>query len=563
VSEPVRNPAILALARALSPEAFEKKLPADEDDLPDVPAVENGVINYLSVSQLKKAAECERKWFFTKVLHLEEPQRGSQELGKKVHKQLEHYLKTGEDVLGDIARAALPFLPKPCGPELLLEQSITASNRPITGPTVTADGIPLVGFIDRVEEIGTGKVPAARAADYKTSKDPEKWAATPEQLSTTAEQPGIQMVGYAVSVEKQLGLRHDDVIELEHLYLHTKPTKADKAAKRDVKQVLGSITPAKAHEEWKRMDVLAHRLREVARAKSLDDVRPSWNACKNFGGCAFQAQCLIHQTKAKEKTMGVADRILNRGTQAGAPPKLAVVEVILFGSIKVRDCVLGTTYQLNQKGLCGEFTGTSKDVGFFQTTEGVQKLGIDSAVEPVKMPPNPEPPPAAPAIAQSKPEESQPVATIVPSDAPKSDPAKAAEQPAASAEEKSKRGRSKSKGAPTDEHVEFTPLRIFVDSVPNCDATPLAAYVAKQVADIEKTFDVIDIRCAPSKRADGTENPIAFGKWKGALAGAIKADPPPAGTYLALGTSASEIMQVAVEALESMCGPGCFVRGVR
>jgi hypothetical protein len=447
----------------------------------------------------------------------------------------------------------------------LLEQSITASNKPIAGPTVLADGIPLVGFIDRVEEFGPGKAPAARAADYKTSKDPEKWAATSEQLATTSEQAGIQMVGYAVSTAKQLGLRDDDVIELEHLYLHTKPTKADKAAKRDVKQVLGSITPAKAREEWKRMDVLAHRLRDVARAKSLDDVKPSWSACKNFGGCAFQVQCLIHQTKAKEKTMGVADRILNRGTEGRKLPPIVDVPAPepLFPSLKVRDCVLGQSYQLTKEGLCGEFTGTSKDIGFFQTTQGVQKLGLDSLVEALPATP---PPPAAPAVALSKPEAAQEqqaqTATIVPPDAPKSDPAKAAEQPAA-AEEKGKRGRKPKSGAPTDEHVEFTPLRIFIDAVPNCDATPLAAYVAKQVADIEKTFDVIDIRCAPSKRADGTENPIAFGKWKGALAGAIKADPPPAGTYVALGTHGSELMQVAVEALEALCGPGCFVRGVR
>lgn len=502
----------------------------EEDDLPDVSAVENGgtpeaVINYLSVSQLKKAAECERKWWFTKVLHLEEPSRASQELGKQVHKQLEHYMLTGENVLGDIARAALPYLPKP-DPLKLVEASITASNKPISGPTLTADGIPLVGFIDRIDE---GAVP--RAADYKTSKNPEQWAATPAQLATTAEQPGIQMVGYAISLAEQLGLRDDALIELEHLYLHTKPTKADKAAKRDAKQVIGTITPKKARDEWERMNLLARRLRDVAKANSLNEVRPTWTACKNFGGCFFQAQCLIHQTKAKEQNVNLAARILNRPTTPTTttptttpPPAATTPEPKLRLVDLTGDQVLKAAEQ-NPHG---------------STTE------LKAAA----------------------------TATIVPPDAPKSDPKLAAEQPpappppsaaAAAAGEPEKPKKARAAKSPASTGSE---LRVFVDCMPNAiESQPLAGYVAGLIGDMEKTFKCIDIRCAAKKyktdEGQELENPLAYGGWKGVLSAAIKVQPPAAGTYVVLGASGSEIMQVVTEALESLCAPGNFVRGVR
>ncbi|MFP2897305.1 hypothetical protein [Corallococcus sp. 4LFB] len=77
------------------------------------------------------------------------------------------------------------------------------------------------------------------------------------------------------------------------------------------------------------------------------------------------------------------------------------------------------------------------------------------------------------------------------------------------------------------------------------------------VAKIEQECGVVDIRVAPN------DSPLAYGKWKGVLAATIRAEPPEPGTYAALGVAGSELMQVAVEALEPLCGTGHFVRGVR
>jgi hypothetical protein len=51
-------------------------------------------------------------------------------------------------------------------------------------------------------------------------------------------------------------------------------------------------------------------------------------------------------------------------------------------------------------------------------------------------------------------------------------------------------------------------------------------------------------------RFAGSDSPLGFGKWRGALAMAVRAELPRPGVYLALGLAHSELMQVVVEAIE-------------
>lgn len=517
----------------------------DDEDLPDVPAVENGQINYLSVSQLKSAAEwteggCLRKWYLKKVVGLPEPTSASLELGKKVHAQLEHYLKTGEDVLGEIARAALPYLPAPKSPGLKLESSITASNKPITGATVDADGIPLVGFIDR-EEWDRAAVGVVRVVDYKTSKNPQKYAATPDELATTKSGHGIQMVGYARSVFK----RAPNVVRVDpdHLTLHTKPTKAIRDAGEDVVEVKGDpITPEVADREWKRIHDLAARLRVIAKAKGLGEVPPAGGtfpnaSCDAFRGCAFFAQCLIHESQTNPKAdtqeqpqMSLRDLLAKK--QATAPaPVVALPEM----------------------------------------TSDARKLELEVIAKA-----------EAEALARKATE----APAILPPDAPKSDPAKAAEPlPEAKSEapaaelEKPKRGRKPKVNQVADaviataaaQEAETEPqagagipaeLTIFYNCVPSAPVNSLLPYISERVAAILKAFPgVFDLRCAPKKSEDGKDHPLAFGGWKGVLSASVKLTPPEPGPYMLIGDD--EIAQVVADALAGVCSPGHFIRGVR
>ncbi|TSC23278.1 PD-(D/E)XK nuclease family protein [Corallococcus sp. Z5C101001] len=425
-------------------------------ETPESHAVEDGVLRHLSVSQLRRFALCERAWFFSKVLRLPERPSKAREVGTATHAQLEHYLRTGADVLGPIAAAGKHLLPAP-GADLLVEEHFGEPS------PLFADGVPLTGFIDLVNprQLAEGVL---RVTDHKTTSSITRYAATPEQLASAGHDAGIQMVGYGywavLAAERFPGLKW---LELEHLYFQTRGT-------REARSVVTTVSAEHVRDEWRaRIDPMARRMRDVARATSPNQVKPSWSACQKYGGCPFQTQCLNAQSQGKPP-MSLVNRITKSATSTMAPT----------------------------------------------------------------------PAPAAP---------EQELAAVLPPDAPQSDPALAS----APASDEAPRRKRRTKAEMEAAHG----LSLFVDCVPNCPAEPLAGYVGRMVAKIEQECGVVDIRVAPN------DSPLAYGKWKGVLAATIRAEPPEPGTYAALGVAGSELMQVAVEALEPLCGAGHFVRGVR
>lgn len=101
--------------------------------------------------------------------------------------------------------------------------------------------------------------------------------------------------------------------------------------------------------------------------------------------------------------------------------------------------------------------------------------------------------------------------------------------------------------------VGATDIDLYVDCLPDgVAARRLEAYVRELCAQLEATFQVADVRCAPK------DSPLAFGGWRGALAAAARDRPPEAGAWAA--SSSSDLQQVVVEALS----PGArVVRGLR
>nr|WP_217279575.1 PD-(D/E)XK nuclease family protein [Corallococcus exiguus] len=441
----------------------------------------------MSVSQLRKFALCERAWFFAKVLRLPERPLKARDLGTAVHAQLEHYLRTGQDVLGPLAAAGKCLLPAP-GPDLLVEEHFGQPS------PLFADGIPLTGYIDLVNarRLAEGVL---RVTDHKTTKSIASYAATSEQLASAAHDAGIQMVGYGywavLAGERFPGLKR---LELEHLYFQTHGAKL-------VCSVVATVSVEHVRDEWHtHVEPLARHMRDVARATSPSQVKPTWSACQKYGGCSFQALCLNSQSQGS-KPMALMDRILKPQT----PPAQAATSTLATA------------------------------------------------------------PTTPPAPAQAAPELE--LAAVLPPDAPKSNPALASipapEQPVQAASDEAPRRKRRTKAEMEAARVAEptrpaeASLSLFVDCVPNCPAEPLAGYVGRMVAKIEQECGVVDIRVAPN------DSPLAYGKWKGVLAATIRAEPPEPGTYAALGVAGSELMQVAVEALEPLCGMGHFVRGVR
>lgn len=499
------------------------------------PAVENGGtpqarINYLSVSQLQKAADwlpgdyggCERKWWWRYVQRVKEPKGKAAELGEKVHKELENYERTGQDALGPIASKGKRFLP-PLGQWLRIEEEF--GKKP---PYVlTVAGIPITGKVD----LRTQYQDRIRVTDHKTAKDVEEKAAKPEDLTTTATSHGIQTVGYAL--REFLLDPNLDRLELEHIYYPT-----ERLTKQDAKPVQVWIDRATAFREWGRMGPLGERLKEIAKAPTLETVKPNWNACER---CFYRERCFAFET---EKTMGLMSKIAPgsapSATPAPAPAaltatpppapakRIVVMEAATMEEAEARGAALAAA------GLPLDFKG-------------------------------PVPTPAAPTVTEVK-----SLPAVLPPDAPKSDPKLASEAPAPAEIERPKRGRKSKDEAESVQPatvvvMEPAPaLRVYVNTIPTGPFGMLNEYLLGLKAKLEKQYGAVEVRCAPKKYKgdDGREyeSPIAYGAWKGALFAMIKATPPPPGTYVILGNS--ELQQTAAEAFEMICKPGDFARGV-
>lgn len=603
-----------------------------------------GELQRLSVSTIKKFLECERRFYFAKVLHLPEPQYAAQQLGTEGHAQNEHYVKTGEDVLGDIARKGKHLLPEP-GPGLLAEERFEW----------TVGGVPISGFVDltNLRRLSEGVI---RITDYKFVKSVDAaWAAQrPSDLTDASHEQGhgIQMIGYAVA--HSIRWPTAGTFELEHIQYPTK------VKKHQPRSIVGVVTRDEAFREWAKVEAIVPRIREVARAKDFREAKPSWDKCAR---CPFVAHCTdrprsllalpsLRSTSPdkEQKPMGIMARLQTAqnsaapATPAAPPPPAAppaqvtsfakpavpapapakrliidestVPDARLQGAIEAKDAVQGSTYVL-PSGKLGTFNcNTPQGASFIVAVGQPPELLAPNAriLPPLNPRPTivePKPEPQAPAAAQVVAEVNQAIEQTVTKAEEKTSTRKRRTKAEIEADERAEAQRLAEKygllktipenappapsiaeggasvtvvpvavpvssteivpvtveEAATLNRIEDRTLRVFVDAIPNGgQVLSLAEYVAEKKALLEQEFQTTDIRCAPRKYtgADGIqrENPLAFAGWKGALASVIREQPPTPGTYVLIARE-SELLQVVAEALEAVCAPGNFVRGVR
>ncbi|QSQ10769.1 PD-(D/E)XK nuclease family protein [Myxococcus landrumensis] len=440
-----------------------------------------GVIQRLSVSQLKKHKLCPRAWFFRKVRRLPEPTIGAQNIGTEGHAQLEHYLSTGQDVLGPFAKSGAHLLPVP-GPELLVEQKLDGD------APLTAGGIPFTGSVDLVNPRQLATDGVLRITDHKFTSCIEELAATAEQLADADTEPGLQMVGYGAwalgQAERFPGLR---TLELEHIYYQTR-------GQRLAASVVASVPVEHIEREWRtKVEPQVEAMKQHAQAARADDVPANYGpACTKYGGCPFMAKCLTGESK----TMSLRDKLLSKPTES--TPITATVEL------------------------------------------------------PAVLPPDaPEPAPiqVAPKVA----EQPAPKRRGRPRKAPEPTQSAAAITPPTLDSSVSEHDGSGSPAKDLDVRA------LFIDCIPTAwgvlQPEPLTLYVDTMARRVSQAAGVDDLRFA------GSDSSLGFGKWRGALAMAVRDDPPPPGVYLALGLAHSELMQVVVEALEPSFE--IVVRGVR
>lgn len=303
--------------------------------------VVEGKIRHLSVSAIQmfdtasSDAGCEMHWWFKYVQGRKEPERAWHEEGNAVDQQVTHYLATGEDVLGRVARPGIPFLPAP-GRDLLLQWGLDDRPRPVDaeGNTlnyfppeqslVRAAGIPLIGFSDIINGREEYLVPideygehvelrhepnVVEVADIKTAKT-FRYTKKHNELGHNPQMLGYgKFVAQIVPQATHVRLSHNALVK----------EGVPKAIKRSV-----LLPVSEVHARWSAVELVAERMKVVAATQRAEDVPGNLSACESFGGCPHKPYCHHHrsQNPIKRVKMGL---LKNRTTPApnGAPPPAA------------------------------------------------------------------------------------------------------------------------------------------------------------------------------------------------------------------------------------------------
>lgn len=609
----------------------------------------DGTIHHFSVSNVelgdpRAEGGCIRRFWYKNVGGKKEEEKAksaeAKAAGTKLHDELKHYLKTGEKVLGPLAMKGLHFVPPP-GPDLIVEQGIHTATTVdgvvhISSP-LTAAGIPFVGYIDlahrrainygaddpedTIDPPGTIAVIDWKRKGSAKNRDGGSTLLRPDQLIRT-----VQMLGYGEFV-RRAGFA-TNYVRLGHGYFPAKD-----GAPRMVSKL---HTVDEFEKGWDYVEGLGRTLVHVVKETVAEKVPANLKACGAYGGCPMRGFCtaaqatslssLFGESEKEALKMGLLDQldvqpqpdiqaqlakeeatlkaqaaIQQQNTNAGL---LAAWHTIVaagrgfptLGGEAARAFAAANNTQAPSAGFAG--AGQLSAITIMAPAQILQLAGELSGAPAIPAPP----PPVVAAMAQVA--APMPGFSILPPDAPPSNPMLASRQPdgvpttvistptepmpappsteAVSEPPKKKRGRPKASesapsqvvtqtaSSPTSAAVQTAgddlDLEVFVDCIPNGDFMSLNAYadkICKALAD-RYCFDekgqptISDIRCAPST------SPIGFGKWEGAVHALVVENPPKNDTYV-LDTRGNRIAEIVADAMRVVClsRNALYVRGIR
>ncbi len=207
---------------------------------------------------------CERKSWFEVRAGLKGAPTKSLEMGDLIHKQIEHYLKTGQDALGKEARAGKGIIDEIVKkyPYFQIEQWIESFE---------IDGVKLRGKIDFIgREVGGEAIKSI--IDWKTSSDIQKWGKTSSML-----RKDTQMLIYRAAAEAE---GCDETLEMQHVYFGT--------VKRESEPVRTTINRQQLADGIGDITSKLSRMKSVMQITDSEEVTPDRTKCKS---CPFNAHC--------------------------------------------------------------------------------------------------------------------------------------------------------------------------------------------------------------------------------------------------------------------------------
>lgn len=561
----------------------------------------------VSVSQIAsfdptQPAGCPRRWWFRYVAGKSEPETASKSKGKDFHTSIEHYLKTGEDVLSPEVRAGKHLIRR--GEKQYVEVQVPDR---VFRLKLDFAGVYLSGRIDLLD-CGTVHLDGEGAEvsedvievlDWKTTSSIAAYGKSGAALLTDP-----QMVGYGLAVLN--ADRHADRVRLSHVYFQTRGQKL--AAKRTIVATRNHL-----EGEHRRLIAVVNDMRDIAQISDVSEVPKNLLACSAYRGCPHASYC--PKTEAERlKNIWRTPMSLRRATPAPqtqvtpaqqpapvTPPAQAVHTAPVQPAATHRPVRAEVAAKLREEIERSDDEEGCADCGEELTIRNVSRL-VDGTIRHIG---------CKGAAAQVAPPD-QPVITLaqsfepVPPESIQTLPAAARELAAqnveprreaakpeaqASAAEAPKRGRGRPRKTAAEpesqpgssaavervavQEVEHTRTDIrpapesrdlaqseqpelpaspvpentilIVDAlVETCelvyDLGPDVDALAEQLA---RQHNAADLRCAPA------DSPLSFGKWKGALTAVLRAEFTPRTSLCGLRCLGDEVREVAAQAIAS------------
>lgn len=567
------------------------------------------ILEKVSVSQIAsfdptQPAGCPRRWWFRYVAGKPEPETASKSKGKDFHTSIEHYLKTGEDVLSPEVRAGKHLIRR--GEKQYVEVQVPDQ---VFRLKLDFAGVYLSGRIDLLD-CGTVHLDGEGAEvsedvievlDWKTTSSIAAYGKSGAALLTDP-----QMVGYGLAVLN--ADKYADRVRLSHVYFQTRGQKL--AAKRTI-----VATRDHLEGEHRRLTAVVSDMQRVAEISDASEVPKNLLACSAYGGCPHASYCpkteaerlkniwrtpmsLRRATPAPQTQVTPAQQLASVAPQQAvhmAPVQPAPVRAETAAKLRAEiersddeqgcaDCgeeltirnvsrlLDGTIKHIGCKGAAAQVAPPDQPViTLAQSFEPVPPESIQTLpaaarelaaqnVEPRRETAKSEAQGAAeaPKRGRGRPRKTAPE----PESQPGSPPAaveqrteRAAVQeaehtrtdirPALQAHESRDLAQSEQHELPASPVPENTIL--IVDAlVETCelvyDLGPEVDALAEQLA---RQHNAADLRCAPS------DSPLSFGKWKGALTAVLRAEFTPRTSLCGLRCLGDEVREVAAQAIAS------------
>lgn len=585
-------------------------------------AVADGQINFLSVSSVTmfdpgQDGGCPRAWNFRYVQGVKKPETDATDRGALIHKQIEHYYRTGEDVLTPIVRVGKHFMPAR-GDDLLIEYQIDESSN-----ILTAAGVPFRlmidlthsrgAFVDSAGEIRHDPPHTSEVLDWKSTSNLTAYAKRGPDLIKT-----VQMTGYGETLSRlDPTLEH---VRLSHVYFQTRGAKY--AEKRTALFLIETVK-----HRWQAVDQVVREMIDVARESDPLRVDANYDSCGAYGGCFYRDRCprsperVITDLFGKGKGMSLLKALQSQtgltgpdGTPAPATtaPQVAASapqpgQLVAAAHHAVPVSVAGVTspdilkkraeieaqlasLQAEEAALkgqaapapiqpataapacpiCGEVytimnvsrlqDGTLFHVGCPRragvTPPDAPRSTLASSAAPVPVEVLGTLPPAVAAATQAHAAAVAAASPPTPATVPAATAPSVATPAPATPGKRGRKPRTQAAGGAANPPASGEGLTLFCDviALKGMDLQSLDPYIDDICDRISEAAGTEDIRFTHNESA------ISFGKWRGALAAAVKSSPPAPGQYAVQFVRESEIKQVVVEALISIAD--IVVRGL-